>query len=333
MKTDQIVNLSRRRFVAGSAVSLAGLTLGIIPTVVAEQREAGPGIAGQAPETAGDFSPNAFLRIDGDGIVTVISKHLEMGQGTYTGMATLVAEELDADWEKVRVEGAPADAGRYNNLFWGKAQGTGGSTAIANSWKQMRKAGAAARQMLVQAAAKQWQVEAAEIKVKSGVISHPPSGRQAGFGALAELAAKQPVPESVTLKDPKSFSLIGQRVPRKDSPEKINGQAIFTQDVKLPGMLTAVVLHPPRLGATLSKIDTKGALAVKGVREVIQIPSGVAVVADDFWQAKLGRDALSVSWDESKAFSKSSAQILEDYRQLAEKPGLTARTEGDGATA
>ncbi|MCG7948942.1 MAG: molybdopterin-dependent oxidoreductase, partial [Candidatus Thiodiazotropha taylori] len=138
MKTDQIVNLSRRRFVAGSAVSLAGLTLGIIPTVAAEQREAGPGIAGQAPETAGDFSPNAFLRIDGDGIVTVISKHLEMGQGTYTGMATLVAEELDADWDQVRVEGAPADAGRYNNLFWGKAQGTGGSTAIANSWKQMR---------------------------------------------------------------------------------------------------------------------------------------------------------------------------------------------------
>ncbi|MCG8043948.1 MAG: xanthine dehydrogenase family protein molybdopterin-binding subunit [Candidatus Thiodiazotropha endolucinida] len=333
MKTDQIVNLSRRRFVAGSAVSLAGLTLGIIPTVAAEQREAGPGIAGQAPETAGDFSPNAFLRIDGDGIVTVISKHLEMGQGTYTGMATLVAEELDADWDQVRVEGAPADAGRYNNLFWGKAQGTGGSTAIANSWKQMRKAGAAARQMLVQAAAKQWQVEAAEIKVKSGVISHPPSGRQAGFGELAELAAKQPVPESVTLKDPKSFSLIGQRVPRKDSPEKINGQAIFTQDVKLPGMLTTVVLHPPRLGATVSKIDAKGALAVKGVREVIQIPSGVAVVADDFWQAKLGRDALSVSWDESKAFNKSSAQILQDYRKLAEKPGLAARTEGDGAAA
>ena len=333
MKTDHIVNISRRRFIAGSAVSIAGLTLGIIPNVGAEQREAGPGIAGQAPETAGDFSPNAFLRIDGDGIVTVISKHLEMGQGTYTGLATLVAEELEADWEMVRVEGAPADAVRYNNLFWGKAQGTGGSTAIANSWEQMRRAGAAARQMLIQAAAKQWQVAAGEITVKSGVLSHAPSGRQAGFGELAALAAQQPVPETVELKDPKAFTLIGQRIPRKDSLEKINGQAIFTQDVKLPGMLTAVVLHPPRLGATVSKIDPKGAMAVKGVREVIEIPSGVAVVADDFWQAKLGRDALSVTWDESKAFAKSSEQILDDYRQLAQKPGLAARTEGSAATA
>ncbi|MEW8624776.1 MAG: xanthine dehydrogenase family protein molybdopterin-binding subunit [Candidatus Thiodiazotropha sp.] len=333
MKTDHIVNISRRRFIAGSAASIAGLTLGIIPTVAAEQREAGPGIAGQAPETAGDFSPNAFLRIDGDGIVTVISKHLEMGQGTYTGLATLVAEELEADWEMVRVEGAPADAARYNNLFWGKAQGTGGSTAIANSWEQMRRAGAAARQMLIQAAAKQWQVAAGEITVKSGVLSHAPSGRQAGFGELAALAAQQPVPESVELKDPKSFTLIGQRIPRKDSLEKINGQAIFTQDVTLPGMLTAVVLHPPRLGATVSKIDPKGAMAVKGVREVIEIPSGVAVVADDFWQAKLGRDALSVTWDESKAFAKSSEQILDDYRQLAQKPGVAARTEGSAATA
>jgi isoquinoline 1-oxidoreductase beta subunit len=333
MKTDQIVNLSRRRFIAGSAVSLAGLTLGIIPTAGAEQRQAGPGIAGQAPESAGDFSPNAFLRIDGDGTVTVISKHLEMGQGTYTGMATLVAEELDADWDKVSVEGAPADAGLYNNLFWGKAQGTGGSTAIANSWEQMRRAGAAARLMLIQAAAKQWQVADDEITVKSGVISHSPSGRQAGFGELAELAAQQPVPETVMLKDPESFTLIGQRIPRKDSPEKINGEAIFTLDVKLPGMLTAVVLHPPRLGAKLSKIDSKRAMAIKGVRQVIEIPSGVAVVADDFWQAKLGRDALTVTWDESKAFVKSSDQILDDYRQLAQKPGLPARSEGSASTA
>ncbi|MEJ2618651.1 MAG: xanthine dehydrogenase family protein molybdopterin-binding subunit [Candidatus Thiodiazotropha sp.] len=318
---------------AGSAASLAGLTLGILPTASAEQREAGPGIAGSAPQRAGDFSPNAFLRIAGDGVVTVISKHLEMGQGAYTGMATLVAEELDADWDKVRVEGAPADAGRYNNLFWGKAQGTGGSTAIANSWEQMRRAGAAAREMLIQAAAKKWQVAATDIRVKSGVISHPPSGRQAGFGELAELAARQPVPEKVLLKDPQSFTLIGQRIPRKDSPEKINGQAIFTQDVKLPGMLTAVVLHSPRLGAKVAQIDRKGAMAVKGVRQVVEIPSGVAVVADNFWQAKLGRDALSVSWDESKAFNKSSAQILDEYRQLAQKPGLPARSEGSASTA
>ncbi|MES9852107.1 MAG: xanthine dehydrogenase family protein molybdopterin-binding subunit [Candidatus Thiodiazotropha sp. L084R] len=333
MNTKQIINLSRRRFVAGSTASLVGLTLGILPSVKAEQREAGPGIAGKAPETAGDFSPNAFLRIDADGMVTVISKHLEMGQGTYTGMATLVAEELDADWDKVRVEGAPADAGRYNNLFWGKAQGTGGSTAMANSWEQMRRAGAAAREMLVQAAAEQWQVDAAQITVSSGVIKHAASGRQAGFGELAELAAKQPVPELIELKDPESFKLIGKHIPRKDSLEKINGQALFTQDMQLPGMLTAVVLHPPRLGAKVSKVDRKGALAVKGVREVIEIPTGVAVVAEGFWQAKLGRDALTVTWDDSKAFDKSSEQILDDYRKLAQKPGLEARKAGDAVTA
>ncbi|MES9862996.1 MAG: xanthine dehydrogenase family protein molybdopterin-binding subunit [Candidatus Thiodiazotropha sp. LLP2] len=333
MNTRQIINLSRRRFVAGSTASLVSLTLGILPSVKAEQREAGPGIAGKAPETAGDFSPNAFLRIDADGMVTVISKHLEMGQGTYTGMATLVAEELDADWDKVRVEGAPADAGRYNNLFWGKAQGTGGSTAMANSWEQMRRAGAAAREMLVQAAAEQWQVDAAQITVSSGVIKHAASGRQAGFGELAELAAKQPVPELIELKDPESFKLIGKHIPRKDSLEKINGQALFTQDMQLPGMLTAVVLHPPRLGAKVLKVDRKGALAVKGVREVIDIPTGVAVVAEGFWQAKLGRDALTVTWDDSKAFDKSSEQILDDYRKLAQKPGLEARKAGDAVTA
>ncbi|MES9833345.1 MAG: xanthine dehydrogenase family protein molybdopterin-binding subunit [Candidatus Thiodiazotropha sp. DIVDIV] len=333
MNTKQIINLSRRRFVAGSTASLVSLTLGILPSVKAEQREAGPGIAGKAPETAGDFSPNAFLRIDADGMVTVISKHLEMGQGTYTGMATLVAEELDADWDKVRVEGAPADAGRYNNLFWGKAQGTGGSTAMANSWEQMRRAGAAAREMLVQAAAEQWQVDAAQITVSSGVIKHAASGRQAGFGELAELAAKQPVPELIELKDPESFKLIGKHIPRKDSLEKINGQALFTQDIQLPGMLTAVVLHPPRLGAKVLKVDRKGALAVKGVREVIDIPTGVAVVAEGFWQAKLGRDALTVTWDDSKAFDKSSEQILDDYRKLAQKPGLEARKAGDAVTA
>ncbi len=157
------------------------------------------------------FAPNAFVRIGADGSVTVIAKHIEMGQGTYTGLATLLAEELDADWSRVRVEGAPADAKLYNNLLWGPMQGTGGSSAIANSYEQMRKAGATARAMLVSAAADAWHVPASEITVSNGVVSHK-SGQKAGFGELAEKAAAMPVPTDVKLKDPKQFKLIGKRV-------------------------------------------------------------------------------------------------------------------------
>jgi isoquinoline 1-oxidoreductase beta subunit len=331
MNTQHIVNLSRRRFIAGSTVSLAGLVLGILPSACADSRLAGLGVGDTAPHTAGDFSPNAFLRIDTEGIVTIISKHLEMGQGVYTGLATLVAEELDADWDKVTVEGAPADAARYKNLFWGENQGTGGSTAMANSWKQMRYAGAVARQMLISAAAIHWQADPEQITVSSGVVGDSSSGRQAGFGDLVALAAQQNVPETVWLKETKTFKLIGQRISRKDSLEKINGQALFTQDMRLPGMLTAVVLHPPRFGQKVKQIDTTRALALKGVRQVVEIPTGIAVVGRDFWSTKLGRDALSVTWDESTGFNQSSEQILEDYRKLAESPGLEARSEGDAA--
>ncbi|MCB1750829.1 MAG: xanthine dehydrogenase family protein molybdopterin-binding subunit [Gammaproteobacteria bacterium] len=328
MKTNDIVNLSRRRFVAGGMLSVAGLTLGVLPNVRAEQRNATAGLNGAMPAEAGDFSPNAFLRIDKDGVVTVISKHLEMGQGTYTGLATLVAEELDADWARVRVEAAPADASRYNNLLWGSMQGTGGSTAMANSFDQLRRAGAAARQMLVAAAAERWQVPATEIRVAASVVEHTASGRRAGFGELAESAAGQPLPETVLLKDPAAFTLIGRRIPRKDSAGKIDGSAQFTLDVRLPGMKTALVLHPPRFGVKLKGVDDKAALQVKGVSKVVQIPAGVAVVADDFWSAKLGRDALQVSWDESAAFDKSSEQLLEAYRELAKTAGTVARDDG-----
>ncbi|MCP5445792.1 MAG: xanthine dehydrogenase family protein molybdopterin-binding subunit [Chromatiaceae bacterium] len=328
MKTNDIVNLSRRRFVAGGILSVAGLTLGILPDVQAEQPGSAAEAMGTAPAEAGEFSPNAFLRIDKSGAVTVISKHLEMGQGTYTGLATLVAEELDADWDRVRVEGAPADASRYNNLFWGAMQGTGGSTAIANSFDQLRRAGAAARQMLVAAAAERWQVPIAEIRVVSGVVEHAASGRKAGFGELAEAAASQPVPETVLLKDPAAFELIGKRIPRKDSSEKIDGSAQFTQDVRLPGMKTALVLHPPRFGAKVCGVADSAALQISGVSRIVQIPSGVAVVADDFWSAKLGRDALRVSWDESEAFNESSEQLLQAYRELAKTAGTVARDDG-----
>jgi isoquinoline 1-oxidoreductase beta subunit len=307
MTTIRIENESRRRFLQGAA----GLTLAIyLPASAAAA-------AGTKAAGATGFEPNAFLRITTDNKVTVIAKHLEMGQGTYTGLATIVADELDADWSQIRVEGAPADAKRYNNLFWGPAQGTGGSSAIANSWEQLRKAGASARAMLVAAAARQWQVPAPEIVVADGLVMHKSSGRKASFGQLARAAADEMPPPEVKLKEPKDFKLIGKRVPRKDSADKTTGKAVYTQDIHLPGMLTAVVAHPPRFGGKVRSFDAAGAKAVKGVVDVVQIPTGVAVLATDTWSAKKGRDALAVEWDETLAFKLGSEQILARYRELA----------------
>ncbi len=330
----ELMNLSENPGRRGFLKASAGLTLAFcLPALGAEKPAAGPGKAGAGPVMAANFEPNAFLRIDADGTVTVISKHLEMGQGTYTGLATILAEELDADWKKVRVEGAPADAKRYNNLFWGPAQGTGGSTAMANSWEQMRKAGAAGRAMLVSAAARRWKVGEAEITVREGVVSHAASGRKAGFGELAADAAKSPLPQEVKLKDPKDFRLIGKQARRKDSAAKTDGTAKFTMDVMLPDMLVAVVAHPPLFGAKVKSFDAGRAKAVKGVVDVVQIPQGVAVLARDTWSAKKGRDALKVNWDESAAFKRGSDEILAGYKELAKTPGLVAKQIGDTTKA
>ncbi|WP_281915470.1 xanthine dehydrogenase family protein molybdopterin-binding subunit [Caldimonas thermodepolymerans] len=319
MSTTTLENPARRRVLQAGA----GLTLALYLPVHAARAAAG----GQ--EAATPFVPNAFLRIGEDNRVTVIAKHLEMGQGCYTGLATIVAEELDAAWSQVQVEGAPADARRYNNLGWGPVQGTGGSTAIANSWQQLREAGATARAMLVAAAAAQWGVPAGEVTVSEGEVIHAASGRKASFGQLARAAAQQPVPQQVQLKDPKDFRLIGKRVPRVDGAGKTDGSARFTQDVQLPGMLVAVVAHPPRFGATLKSVDDRKARAVRGVVDVVRIPSGVAVLARDTWSAKKGRDALEIEWDDSRAFRLGSAEILARYRELAATPGVVARREGD----
>lgn len=321
-----IENLSRRRFLQGGA----GLTLGFCLPVMAA---AAAGKSGVTVAPAGGFEPNAFLRIGADNSVTVMSKHLEMGQGTYTGLATILADELDADWQHVRVEGAAADAKRYNNTFWGPTQGTGGSTAMANSWDQMRKAGAAGRAMLVSAAAKRWKVSEADIVVRDSVVSHAASSRKASFGELALDAANETVPTEVKLKDPKDFRLIGKQARRKDSAAKTNGTAQFTQDVFLPGMLVAVVAHPPLFGATVKSFDAAKAKAIKGVVDVVQIPQGVAVLATDTWSAKKGRDALVVVWDESKAFKLGSDEILARYKEMAKKPGLIAKQAGDADKA
>ncbi|MEX3969265.1 xanthine dehydrogenase family protein molybdopterin-binding subunit [Paraburkholderia caribensis] len=329
MTTDivDVQRRSRRTFLkgAGTAAALA-LTIGF--EWAGTSRRA---IAAQPPGAA--FAPNAFLRVGADDSVTVIAKHVEMGQGAYTGIATIVAEELDADWSRVRVESAPADAKRYANLAFGTIQGTGGSSAMANSWTQLREAGATARVMLVTAAAQQWKVPASELRTERGVVYHDASGKHATYGSLSSAAAALPVPENVALKDPKNFRLIGSQAPRVDVPPKTDGTAQFTLDVTLPGMLVAVMQRPPLFGATVRSFDASAAKAVPGVVNVVQVPRGVAVVAKSFWAAKQGRDALKVEWDETHAEKRSSADIMAEYRKAAEQPGLPARTEGDASKA
>jgi isoquinoline 1-oxidoreductase beta subunit len=315
--------MSRRVFLKASAAAGAGLTLGLwLPE--------GNDAAAQAAASA--FEPNAFLTIGRDNVVTIIVKHLEMGQGTYTGLPTLVAEELDAAWSQVRAIGAPADASRYANLQWGGAQGTGGSSAMANSFIQYRQAGASARAMLIGAAAKQWNVPADAIQVRNGVVSHA-SGRKATFGELADAAAREPVPTTVKLKDPKDYVYIGKHVPRTDSKAKSNGTARFTQDVKLPDMLIAVVAHPPRFGQAVKTFESNSVQGISGVRYVVEIPTGVAILATTFWGAKKARDALKIEWDDASGFKGSSSDILAEFRKLAATPGKPARSDGDAVKA
>lgn len=321
------VRPSRRTFLkAAGAVAAVGLTIGF--------EWAGTGrraLAATMPDAT--FAPNAFLRVAPDNSVTVIAKHVEMGQGAYTGIATIVAEELDANWQDVRVESAPADAKRYANLAFGTIQGTGGSSAMANSWMQLREAGAKARAMLVSAAAAQWQVPASELTTRDGSVHHAATNRTATYGSLASAAARLPVPDTVALKSPKDFRLIGQQVPRVDVPAKTNGTAQFTLDVTFPGMLVALLQRPPLFGATVKSFDASAAKAVPGVVSVVQVPGGVAVVAKGFWAAKQGRDALKIEWDDSAAEKRSSDAIMAEYRQLAEQPGASARKDGDATQA
>jgi isoquinoline 1-oxidoreductase subunit beta len=330
MPDSSLPDLHRRRFLQTSAA--AGFTLGFYLPRKAFAQVAGPGQGGARAAPGGNWQPNAFVRVSGDNTVTVIVKHLEMGQGTYTGLPTVVADEMDAAWSQVRVEGAPADAKLYNNLLFGTMQGTGGSTAMANSFEQLRKAGAAARAMLVAAAAKRWNVPADSIAVNQGVLTHA-SGKKATFGELAGAAAGEPVPAGVKLKDPKDFVYIGKRVPRTDARAKGNGTAQFTQDVQLPGMLTAVVAHSPRFGGKVATFNADEAKKIPGVRYIVEVPNGVAVLATSFWTAKKARDALVIEWDDSAAFKGTSADIMADYKARAATPGTIARNDGDAAKA
>ena len=290
--------LSRRTALQG----MTGLVLGLYLKPEVAMAQSGAAQILRPDGATSSFAPNAFVRIGNDDTVTVLVKHIEFGQGPFTGLATLVAEELDADWSKVRAEHAPADANLYKNFLLG-SQGTGGSTAMANSYEQMRKAGAAARAMLVEAAAQSWRVPAGEISVERGVLRHSRSNRQGRFGQFAEVAAKLPVPSDPPLKDPSKFRLIGREgaVKKLDVPPKTNGTAQFTIDIREPDMLTVVVAHPTRFGGKVANVDAAQARAVPGVVDVKQIPSGVAVYADSTWPALKAREVLKIAWDDSAA--------------------------------
>jgi isoquinoline 1-oxidoreductase beta subunit len=316
--------LSRRQFLKLTTLAGSGLTLGILLPGCGR----GPGNAGGA----GAPLVMPFVRIAPDNTVTVISKHLEAGQGVWTGLPAIVAEELDASWDQMRVESAPAEVPLYGNLaVGGKIQLTGGSTAVANSWQQLRQAGATARAMLVAAAAEQWRVPAAEVTVSEGVVAHVGAGKKASFGELAGSAARQPVPGEVKLKDPRTFKIIGrEKLPRLDARAKSTGKQQFAIDVMLPGMMTAVVMRPPRFGAKVISFDASKAKAVAGVVDVAQIPRGVAVVGRDMWAARKGREALSVTWDESGAEKRGTAELMKEYRALARgKEAVTVVQAGD----
>ncbi len=295
---------SRRDVVVASALVGGSLLVGCSPADIMS--------AGSKVEV-GAFGP--FIKIAPDGVVTVISKHIEFGQGNHAGLSAIVAEELDADWNKVKVEQAPANAKLYANGALG-AQLTGGSSAISNSWDQLRKAGAGARAMFVQAAANRWNVAVGEITVKDSVLTHT-SGKTVGFGDLLADAAKVNPPTDIKLKDPKTFTLIGtSRVRRKDAQAKSDGTARYTQDVHLPDMLTAVVAHPPLFGAKVKSFDAAEAKKVAGVVDVYEIPTGVAVVAQSTYAARMGREALKIEWDDGKAETRSSAKIADDFRAV-----------------
>jgi isoquinoline 1-oxidoreductase subunit beta len=314
---------SRRQFLIGAATAGAGLTLGFHVPI---------GPAARGALAADPVNPiNAYLRIAPDNTITVLSAHMDGGQGIYTGIATLVAEELDADWSQLRVEGAAGDPELYGNIAWGGAvQGTGGSTGTTSSWERYRRAGAAVRAMLVAAAAAEWNLPAGEIRVAKGVVSHR-SGRSASFGGLADAAARVAPPTEVKLKEPSAWTYIGsEKLPRLDSVAKTTGAQRFPIDVQLPGMLTAVLARPPLFGAKVRSFDDAGARRVKGVVDVVETPRGVAVVAKDTWAALKGRAALALEWDETEAEARGSDELMAQYKELARSGKVAiARNDGD----
>jgi isoquinoline 1-oxidoreductase beta subunit len=312
--------LPRRDFLKVGAAAGGGLVLGFhLPF-------GGEAVARAAGKP---FAPNAFIRIGADDLVTVVVGKAEMGQGVFTALPMLIAEDLEADWTKVRVESAPVDPA-YNHPAFGM-QMTGGSTSVWSSWEQMRKAGATAKAMLVAAAAATWKVDPSTLRAEKGFVIHDASSRRLSFGALAETAATLTPPKDVVLKDAKDFKIVGKPTRRLDTPEKVNGKAQFGLDVTVPGMLVALIQRPPVFGGKALKVDDTKTKAVPGVIAIGQPSFGVVVVAKGFWAAKKGRDALQVQWDDGPNAALSTDALREEFRALAKTPGVVAKKEGDAA--
>ena len=310
-------NASRRDFLKTSALAGGGLIVGFTL----------PGAARLAQAAGKDAQINAYLRIATDNNITVVCGLSEMGQGVHTAIPMLIAEELDADWSRVRVEQAGVDKAFVNPIFG--IQATGGSTAVRGNWEPMRKAGAAARAMLIAAAAETWKVDPAECTTEKGTVLHK-SGKKLSYGQLAAKAAKLEAPKDVKLKDPSQFAILGKSgTKRLDTAAKSTGRAKYGLDVYLPGMLTAVIAFPPVPGGKAVKVDDSKAKAVRGVRQVVQIPLGVAVLADGYWAARMGREALGIQWDHGANASLSSEGISKQLADGAAAGGAVGRNEGD----
>jgi len=323
LEMHEAVNAGRRSFLKAGAVAGGGLLLGFHLPLVNR--------TGEADAAEKDFVPNAWIRIDADDTVTLRVASSEMGQGVYTAIPMLLAEELECDWARIKVEMAPADKAYINPIIG--MQLTGGSTAVRAFWTPLRQAGAAARDLLIRAAAQGWKVKEEECRAENGVVLHTSSQRKASYGELAAKAATLPVPSEVFLKEPGEFKLIGKTTPRLDTPLKVNGSAVFGMDVKLPGLLTAVVARCPVFGGKPKKFDATKAKDVPGVRQVLSIHSGIAVVADSFWAAQQARAVLMVEWDEGTHAKLNSTAIRKQLERALKKKGVNARNDGDAATA
>ena len=315
--------LDRRNFLRVSTAAGGGLLVGAYLPAWTRTGTA---------EAAGVFEPNVWVRIDADDRVRIMLTQLEMGQGVMTSMPMLVAEELDVDWARIETEWAGADP-RYGNPSFGGQQLTAGSNSVRSMWRPLREAGAAARLMLVEAAARGWDAAASACATERGEVVHAASGRRLRYGALVDAAATLPVPREVPLKAPEDFTLLGRSLDRLDVPAKVDGSAIFGLDVALPGLLTARVVRCPVFGGRAVSYDASKARAVPGVVDVVPISAGLAVVAEGYWAASQGVEALQVQWDEGPLASLSSEQIMAQYRELGRGPGRPARDDGDADLA
>ncbi len=320
--------MNRRRFLKIGVSSGALLTLGAYLGAGGERSASVQDLWRDHP---GSLAPNAWLSVGKDDSVTVRIHHTEMGQGVSTALAMIVAEELDADWGRVRVEIAPADAVYKNPAF--NCQMTAASTSVKTSWEPLRRAGAAVRQMLVEAAARSWGVPAGECRAENGAVVHEATARRVRYGALVDSAAKLPVPEQVSLKGARSFTLIGRPIRRLDTADKIRGRTVFGIDVGMPGLLHAAVLHPPVLGAEAGGFEAAAVERLPGVRKVLRISTGVAVVAATYWQAKTAAEALPIRWSVEKHRAVTSKELHSRWAELCRGSGKTVFRQGEGAQA